>query len=541
MNAGNSSENRTRPFASLLLLLVVTAITLAIADAIFRLYERSQLVPRLPDVNDIGPVNLEALKYNDGRVDRQAAEDEFRILSFGDSYTFSVVQPQWSYSGVLQQQLQTAMPGQRFRVINLGEPATGTRQFRLAHDYWSQVFEHDAVLFHIFLGNDILDDAYLHASIDWAPNSAVFNSDNPILQAGNRRIPRKFPLRMLDYAYAWWASARSQSEGGLPEGYNWAALTSFDEDIFQQINYKFLETFDPQKLDELLAGYEQVVHLLRRAQDIAASGRKVAIALGPAEPQVDDALRRDAIEANGRNPLEFDMGLPQRIITALRDRVAPQVPLIDLSGAFRAQRQQTGEKLYFRRNTHWDRGGNRLAGEVIAAALQAHWFGAAAPPLTGNSQDQPAFSFDQAQLDAYADRLTGMGGVNAPVITGAVRAIQLIDGVSDRPDNWAIAPLGQPINVTFDTPRVLESIGLHLFQGGGRSYRLTVEVLVNGEWQMLADHSKEAVRGMLSIPAGAVPVSAIRITGLYSSAEETDPGNAYIHIQELEFRPASAP
>ena len=72
--------------ANLLLALLATALALWLADLAFRAYERSQLLPRLPDAEGQGPVNLGALRYNEGLVPRQAEVGEFRILSFGDSF-----------------------------------------------------------------------------------------------------------------------------------------------------------------------------------------------------------------------------------------------------------------------------------------------------------------------------------------------------------------------------------------------------------------------------------------------------------------------
>ncbi len=535
MNVGNSTQAAATKWKNLFLLVVVSLITLGAADWVFRVYERTQLVPRLPDIDAGGPVNLDALLYNDGLVERRSAEGEFRILSFGDSFTFSVLDPQWSYNGIIQAKLQEAIPDFRFRVINLGEPATATRHFRAAYDFWSQIFQYDAVLFHIFLGNDVIEDAYLHGSMEWAPNSMVFTSDHPILKAGNRRVPQKFPLRMMDYAYAWWASSRSRSEDGLPESYNWAGLTSFDEETFNRVNFKFMENFDPAKMDILLAGYEQVYRLLQQAQEISSTGTRVAVALGPSEPQVDEAVRTAALAAHQADPAAFDMGLEQRIITRMRNEVAPDVLLIDLTQPFLSHRAATGEKLFFRRNTHWDKDGNRLAGELISRHLLESWFeqGSAVSQQVDIHDVEPLVG--DAEIDAYLEPLTGELDSSRPVISGAVRAVQMMDGISGDSDNWAIAPLNKPVLIEFNQAESFSAIRLHLYHFGARQYRFTVEVRQNGQWHSVADHSETAVGGIQEIKLDGNPLSAIRITGLYNSRQETGPGNEFIHIEEVEF------
>ena len=536
MTSGNSKQPSLKPkpglWKNLLLLVIASLVSLWVADRVFIAYEQSQLIPKLPDIDGEGPVNLSALRYNDGVVERKKGPDEFRILSFGDSFTYSVMDPQWSYNGVIQQQLQAAQPQRSFRVVNLGEPATGTRHFREAHDFWSQVFEHDAGLFHIFLGNDILDDAYIHASIVWVPNEAVFRGDNPALEAGNPRVPQKFPLRMMDYAYAWWMSSRTHS-GDLPEGYNWAALTSFDVETFNRINFKYMENFDPGKMPDLLAGYEQVAELLKRAQEVSETGKKVMVVLGPAEAQVDNVLRTEALASSHVDAAQYDLGLAQRIIARLQERLAPDVSLLDLSWEFRRVREEAGEKLFFRRNTHWDKAGNRLAGEVIAREIAADWWG------VGNTAEPlPEWVYtprvSAEEIDAYIARLAGGPDANLPVITGAVRAIQMIDGITGQANNWAIAPLDKEVLIEFPAPKFLTSMQLDLYDVDGRTYRFTVEAKSNEQWELVADYSAEEIGGSVSISLNRV-VSGIRLIGLHNSAQENNPANAFLHIEEVSF------
>lgn len=525
----------SRLLGNLLMVILFTGGSLWLADIAFRAYERAQLLPRAPDVSESGPVNLAALRYNDGLLERTSGPGEFRILSFGDSFTYSVMEPELSYNGVLQDRLNASVEGYRFRVVNLGEPATGNRHFREAYDFWSQVFEHQGVLFHIFLGNDVIDDSYLYGPVRWAPNDSVIRGGNPILEAGSRRVPAKFPLRMFDYAYAWWMSVRTRSGQGLPNGYNWAGLTDFDEEAFAAINFKYMENFDPRKLQGLAPGYEQVKQLLERAEQLSASGLPVAIALGPAQPQVDDELRARVLAANHEQAESFDLHLPQRIITRLRDRFAPNVVLLDLTEAFRDARANSGHGLYFRNNTHWDQEGNRLAGEVIAQHLQKAWFGA--PETNAAAVDPPNDSglISDAGIDAYIESFAGTSDPDRPVISGAIRAVQMLDGVSGQPGNWAIAPLHQPVLIRFGRPQHLHSLKLHLFDQDGRTYRFTVEVFRDGKWEQVSDHSEHAAGGLLEIPLGGAPLTGVRITGLYNSSQAGDEANAFLHIEEVEF------
>lgn len=538
-NLSNNSEERPgNRWLNIALLLLFSLISLVVADRIFILYENTQLVPKLPEIDATDPVNLAALSYNAGLVDRHSPDGTFRILSFGDSFAHSIVDPDLSYNGVLQSKVQEAVADKRITVVNLGEPATGTRQYRAAYDFWSQIFSYQAVLFHIYLGNDVLDDAYVYSSITWEPNAAVVSPTHASLEAGSRLVPRKFPLRMMDYAFALWMSSRTQSEQDLPDGYNWAALVDFDDETFLELNFKHMQSFDPQKMSALLPGYEQIAHLLTRAQEVNDKGIPVAVILGPSETLVSPTLRTAVLKARGMEPEQFDMGLQVRIIERLRDLVAPNVTLINLVEPFQEYHQLTGERLFFRHNMHWDKEGNRLAGELIADNLLETWFSQSPTTPIGNhgaNLETENILVSDAEIDQYIAPLTNNLDSHRPVISGAGREIQMMDGITGDPENWALAPLGQAIIVEFAEPRNLSAIKLHLYDADGRTYRLTVEAEMNGEWQSIADYSETEVGGILDIPLPGGAVDALRITGLYNSRLKTNPDNTIIHIYELEL------
>jgi len=542
MSSTNTSTNSEKPpvkrWLNIVLLLLVSLFSLVVADRIFILYENARLVPKLPEIDATDPVNLATLRYNEGLVERQSPDGTFRVLSFGDSFAHSILDPELSYNGVLQNKLQDAVADQRIKVVNLGEPATGTRLYRAAYDFWSKIFTYQAVLFHIYLGNDVLDDAYVYSSIIWEPNTAVINPKLAGLEAGSRLVPRKFPLRMMDYAYAFWMSSRTRSGQDLPSGYNWAALVDFDDETFLKLNFKHMESFDPQKMPALLPGYEQVALLLTRAQAIRDKGIPVAVILGPDETLVNRTLRTEVLKARNLQPDQFDMGLQVRIIEHLRNLVAPDVTLVNLVEPFQEYHQLTGEQLFFRHNMHWDKEGNRLAGELIAEHLLTTWF--SRPPTDpmgshGTNSETENILVSDAEIDQYIAPLTNNLDSPRPVITGAAREIQMMDGITGDPDNWALAPLGQAITIEFAEPLNHSAIKLHLYDADGRTYRLTVEAGLDGEWRSIADYSETGVGGILDIPLPGGRVDSLRITGLHNSRLETNPGNIYIHIYELEL------
>jgi hypothetical protein len=547
-------RQKANPWLNGALLLLFTLGSVWVADLVFRAYERNYLLPHYPEISSEAPVDLARLSYNDGVVLRQTAEDEFRILSFGDSFTYSVMEPALSFNGIVQQQLDDALEERTVRVVNLGEPGTGPNSFRLASEYWAQVFQHQAVLFHIFLGNDVQDDAYLQSPLVWEPNVAVLQASNAFLDAGSKRVPNRFPLRMLDYAWAAWLSRRTTSAAELPPGYNWAALTELDDDAFADTYFRFMDVLDRDRLPALLPGYEQVLRLLQQAQRLSEKGLKVAVVLGPSEPMVNDELRAEILGIAGADPADYELGLPARIIRMLQQQAAPDVPMLDLTEAFRARHQASGEKLYFRQNTHWDQAGNQLAGDEISGFLLERWFGTspADNPLNMDTslasgsvpESAPESEPDSGpelqrisdkELKAYLQTLFRAPQKNLPEVTGAARVMQLFDGVVDGADNWAMAELGQAIELHWQQPLKLSRLRIFLHDDDGRSYGLLLEALVDGQWQVLADRTANPVVGELDIPLPGTAVQALRLTGTSNSKQAENPDNHYIHLEELEW------
>ncbi len=523
-----------------LLALLFSLLSLWLADLAFRAYERHFLLPQYPEIEAEGPVDLAQLSYNDGVVERQTPGEQFRTLSFGDSFTHSIMEPQRSYNGVIQQQLDAVLEDSQVRVVNLGEPGTGPNSFRAAYGYWSQVFQHDAVLFHIFLGNDVQDDAYLQSPLVWEPNIAVLQATNAYLDAGSRRVPHRFPLRMLDYAWAAWLSHRTTTAAALPPGYNWAALTELDDASFMHAYFQFLDVADPRKLPALVPGYQQVALLLQQAQGIAESGKDVAVVLGPSEPMVNDALRAEVFSVAGADPQDYELGLAARIIGMLQQQYAPDVPLLDLTAAFRARHQQSGEKLYFRHNTHWDEAGNRLAGQEIATFLERRWFGLDAG--AGDSLTQKADAafaaaplLSDAAIRKYVRGLFSGMRDTLPVVSGVARSLQMFDGITGDDRNWAMAELGQVIELRWNPPVSMSGLRIHLAGGPERSYGLLVEALVDDEWRVIADRRDDPVFGILNIHLPGDPVQVLRLTGTSNSDQRFNPANHFIHIEEIEW------
>lgn len=368
-------------FANILLLIGSTITCLVLLDGAFRFYEGWAFTESYrPD----GPlVDLQGLNYNDSSVPKARQEGEFRILSFGDSFCHAIVQFPASYNGVAQALL--SRPERPVRIVNFGEPSSSFPQYIAAMANWSGQVGHDALLVNIFLGNDLSEAARGEVPDDGVINRVL--GDNFVdVQTGRKRmshVPRLFPLRMADYAYAHYLCA---TEGqfvlkDVPHPYT-HALGPLDDASFQRVAARHLEACDPQALGLLRRGYEGVAALGRYLGGEMAKGVKVLVLLSPAEVQVNDALFERVTSRMNAAPARFDRDLPNRLVAQALEAAAPGVPVLDLLPVLR-RAMEAGASLYYPMETHWNVEGNRVAATALAEWIEANWLASPAPRLAG--------------------------------------------------------------------------------------------------------------------------------------------------------------
>jgi hypothetical protein len=359
---------------NLLLLLASLAIGLIVCDGLFRLYERYVL---LGGEELIGQqVNLAELNYNDTQVSRSKATNEYRILSFGDSFAYSITKYPYSYHGVAAAILNDASADATVRIVNLGEPSVSFYQYMQAWRHWAPLIEHDALIFTIYLGNDLLDVAY-HYVPDDAEINRIFGKTGYSLQTGrvlSTRLPRKFPLRMLDYAYAWYHIWRGDIRPSKDTGvgpYNFA-LVNLDEDIFYSMMLKQMDNFDPEKLQDLKRGYQALAEFIQMVSEIRQSGKQVVVMLAPNEMQVTPEQQQELQRRHDIKLGQYDTELSAFLIQEMAHQVDPEIPVLHLSDALLCAGAE-GQDLYYGTNTHWSVAGNHLVGEILARFIAGEW------------------------------------------------------------------------------------------------------------------------------------------------------------------------
>lgn len=528
----------------ILTVVVSTALSLTLGEVILLQYEETYLSTEMPVPEMTKYVNLSKLNYNDRGVHARKGPDEYRILSFGDSFCYSIMKPSYSYSGRIESYLNEAQASLSFRVVNLGEPATSLNDYMAAYEYWSKVLEHDAALFNIYLGNDLLDIAYHYVPPKWTPNRLYGLLEQSMFDGRLRLIPRKFPLRMLDYSYATYLSLTQIADSGPPGSEYGMPATHFKPSkVFREIAAKQMDNFDESKLEALTRAYTAVERFFRFLSDLQKRGTQVMVSLAPNEIQVDHVMRKDIAEEFGLDLDAYDLQLPVNIVTKLRDHVDPGVSVLNLVPHFMAEFQNSGIDFYYKNNTHWRKEGNELAAVVIASQMNSDWFGGESlvPSPVEERRRRWLKNYRQKVSDRAIEEYLARSILGNRVygffenVEGISHTYRLFDRVTKDPRKISTAPLESPVRVTLRAREELQEMRIHLFDFDDRSYRLLVKGRRGTTWTTLLDRSKESVRGIVVVPLRGSRWNEVVITGLYNSAQARNPKNTFLHLKELEF------
>jgi hypothetical protein len=401
------------------LLVTVMLVALLVVDALFIQYEKRFLKQNIYEVD--GTYNLHSLHYNDTTVTAKKPAGEFRALSLGDSFTEGITRYEYSYTQVIAKTVNDHYSDHQFRAVNVGESATGLMDYQKAYRYWSERIDHDAVIVNVYLGNDI---AFLERHRPWTLQP-VMTAHNYDLVDGRRRtlIPQKYPLRIFDYIYAYTSQRHMPDQLNIEiddSRYKQSAYFQMDEGKFHEKGYETLEkTFRVDGQANLVEGYRDLAQLFRMLDKVRAAGKSVLITLGTFEAQAEDDFRADLLARFEANPEDYDILLPARIIEAIRQRVSPELSVLDLTPWFRC-RAAKGDDLYFQNNTHYSVAGDAVHGIVAGQQILADWFSKqiSLPPEIAECDDwadpylqRPASKTD-AEIDAFVNTVIGSGTNN---------------------------------------------------------------------------------------------------------------------------------
>ena len=377
---------------SLLAAAQIAAVCLVV-DFFFRKYEKQYVYSYA--TREAPAYSLEKMLLNDhgDSIPKKKPEGEFRVLVFGDSFTYAVTQARYSFSAVLQQRLNAAGIDRRVRVVNLGFPSISFPDYLERFSFWTQALEYDAVIFDVYLGNDFND-------VRATPyDPAVFEGRLAEVCARGvpygvyTLVPHQYWFRFMDFVKAQ-VVFKLQSDKALrrmlllPDLEQMGVLPDTADPRYRSLlpltpaqmaseMRSSLKPFVPETLFGHANNLPWYQLFLATAARVAASGKPVLVMLSPPLCAVSPPVGAQAARDLGVEPAAIDRNLPGRLTRELARRVGlPQDDILDLTPCL-AARTPSGEEAYTGVDTHWSVAGNAWVGDILAGHLAARWFGLA--------------------------------------------------------------------------------------------------------------------------------------------------------------------
>lgn len=316
------------------------------------------LRPNLDPSSNPARIGTNSVGFRDRDYPIANERGALRIVGIGDSFTFGAGPVEDNYLDLLEDDLADDGIGP-VEVLNAGVAAYNTRQAAVHFREFGLRFEPDLVTLGFFVGNDIEEN-------ESDPMFRVVDGEltDPERRPGRveRLLSRSHLVRLLRAAFA--GVVRAEESTPPPR----AGL-----DGFLAIERQRMEICRVPPRPRIERGYTATEErLLALARDLERRGIAFLVVLIPDEFQVDETIRKAALDASPprSNPTVtgdpedvFDWEVPQRRLAAFFEDHG--IAHLDLLPALRDARK-TGS-VYLPRNTHLDRRGNAIVAEAMRA------------------------------------------------------------------------------------------------------------------------------------------------------------------------------
>ena len=296
----------------------------------------------------------------------------------GDSFTYAVTQPAYSFCAVLQDALNRSGLGPDFRVVNLGVPGSSFPQYLEQYSFWSRALEYDAVIFNIYLGNDFQDmKEHPVDAKEFASRLAQIREQGMYSGLPNL-IPRLHTFRFVDYLRAYfllWSRdvpylntllGTAHLRETSPDS-RYKSLMRLSDANFHEVMRTSLQPYLPARASSLAGALPWLQALMGLAADERARGKKVLVMLSPAQVMVNEAIRARVVKAEGLALSDVDPSLPGRLARGLGAAAespgagAAQADLMCLDACLKDKTPDGPRHLRPQRHP-LERGGQRLGG-----------------------------------------------------------------------------------------------------------------------------------------------------------------------------------
>lgn len=284
------------------------------------------------------------------------------VAFVGDSFPFGTYPAEAVYPALVIADLgaegTTAM-----RAVNLGIPGAGPDTYlRVMRTYLPRL-EPVAVVVTIYLGNDIEQSDPSYPTKLWLgfignyPDPLSTDPDDLMLVGAAGKL-----FRLAERA---WQARFRPSDSAAPDETG-RQSPMFGDGLLSRIRWNELQASRITPDRHIARGYAGLSALLNSMAAFARDhGTKFLVVLAPSRIEIDADARNQTIVQHGGDPAGFDAALPARRVGEALSMLG--IPYVDLTSALAAA---GAEHVYNQGDIHWNRRGNAIAAEAIAAALK---------------------------------------------------------------------------------------------------------------------------------------------------------------------------
>lgn len=280
-----------------------------------------------------------------GRKSAPASLEVPLVALLGDSFTFGRgVGDEETFAALLPQFTRRPL-----RVVNAGLPGIGVPRAVGRYQRHVRPLAPDVVVLVVFLGNDLSD-----ARPD---GEAIRIVDGLIAPAATPTGWRSWLYRRSHLVRLTGTAGAAPAVGSLRRLFGLGEPFAVRSLRREMTNYAL---DPPPSIEAARTATEEAIE--RLAATCRADGALLVAVLAPDRIQLVEASWRGALEMLRVDPAAYDPRRPQSVFVRLFER--SDIPLLDLTPSFEAALRR-GERLYFRRDRHWNASGHRLAAEEI--------------------------------------------------------------------------------------------------------------------------------------------------------------------------------
>lgn len=289
-----------------------------------------------------------------------------RVLVVGDSFTFAAQVPEEETAWQLLSGRLTEELGEEVEVLNGGVDHYGCRQGVGWLERLLPEVQPDVVLYNLYLGNDLLDDAQLRARQRERPSGA-----RP------RGAAESGPSTPPEPAHAGESTSRLARLGRVSHlaahALGFARMLRPDPSEIERLHLEVRQLVDPDLRRELLAESGEA---LRRLDTVCREHRTwCGVALVPPAYLVHTERLPATLRLAG---MEGEAPDGADLVADVERALPPRLARLDLGPGLREV--ASSEQLYFTFDPHWSPAGHARVAEVLTPFLAAALEEAGSPP-----------------------------------------------------------------------------------------------------------------------------------------------------------------